>query len=115
MIEDGPPDHGVNVAPPPPVAPTTRYNAMGVLEEYAPNTVSTGTDVIEDIGPAETPSEKQAVVRRDPVIVGAGRARSVSDLAAGPAAPIDWTSVGRNDACPCGSGKKFKKCHGASM
>lgn len=23
-------------------------------------------------------------------------------------------SVGRNDPCPCGSGKKFKKCHGAS-
>jgi len=22
--------------------------------------------------------------------------------------------VGRNDPCPCGSGKKFKKCHGAS-
>ncbi len=22
-------------------------------------------------------------------------------------------SVGRNDTCPCGSGKKFKKCHGA--
>jgi hypothetical protein len=22
--------------------------------------------------------------------------------------------VGRNDACPCGSGKKFKKCHGQS-
>ncbi|MFZ2990938.1 UPF0149 family protein [Ideonella sp.] len=22
---------------------------------------------------------------------------------------------GRNDACPCGSGKKFKKCHGAQM
>jgi SEC-C motif-containing protein len=21
--------------------------------------------------------------------------------------------VGRNDACPCGSGKKYKKCHGA--
>ncbi|RYG64252.1 hypothetical protein EON80_19565 [bacterium] len=20
--------------------------------------------------------------------------------------------VGRNDACPCGSGQKFKKCHG---
>ncbi len=20
--------------------------------------------------------------------------------------------VGRNDACPCGSGKKFKNCHG---
>ena len=23
--------------------------------------------------------------------------------------------VGRNDACPCGSGKKFKNCHGATM
>ena len=24
-----------------------------------------------------------------------------------------YTNVGRNDPCPCGSGKKFKKCHGA--
>ena len=23
------------------------------------------------------------------------------------------TKVGRNDLCPCGSGKKYKKCHGA--
>jgi preprotein translocase subunit SecA len=22
--------------------------------------------------------------------------------------------VGRNDPCPCGSGKKYKKCHGAN-
>ena len=22
------------------------------------------------------------------------------------------SSVGRNDPCPCGSGKKYKKCHG---
>jgi uncharacterized protein YecA (UPF0149 family) len=22
--------------------------------------------------------------------------------------------VGRNDPCPCGSGKKFKQCHGSS-
>jgi preprotein translocase subunit SecA len=22
------------------------------------------------------------------------------------------TRVGRNDPCPCGSGKKYKKCHG---
>ncbi|MBS1709568.1 MAG: preprotein translocase subunit SecA [Armatimonadetes bacterium] len=24
---------------------------------------------------------------------------------------VDWKVVGRNDACPCGSGKKFKSCH----
>ncbi len=26
-----------------------------------------------------------------------------------------WANVGRNDPCPCGSGKKYKKCHGASV
>ncbi len=25
------------------------------------------------------------------------------------------SSTGRNDPCPCGSGKKFKKCHGANL
>jgi len=29
------------------------------------------------------------------------------------AAPVRSTKVGRNDPCPCGSGKKYKKCHGA--
>jgi len=24
----------------------------------------------------------------------------------------DEPKVGRNDPCPCGSGKKYKKCHG---
>jgi preprotein translocase subunit SecA len=23
--------------------------------------------------------------------------------------------IGRNDPCPCGSGLKFKKCHGAAL
>ncbi|MGJ8546087.1 MAG: preprotein translocase subunit SecA [Sulfitobacter sp.] len=26
--------------------------------------------------------------------------------------PATWGNPGRNDACPCGSGKKFKHCHG---
>ena len=25
-----------------------------------------------------------------------------------------YANVGRNDPCPCGSGKKYKKCHGAN-
>lgn len=31
-----------------------------------------------------------------------------------PVKPIDMfaTKTGKNDQCPCGSGKKFKKCHG---
>jgi preprotein translocase subunit SecA len=29
-----------------------------------------------------------------------------------PKDPASWGKVGRNEACPCGSGKKFKHCHG---
>jgi preprotein translocase subunit SecA len=35
----------------------------------------------------------------------------------GDSAPVQRRTgekVGRNDPCPCGSGKKFKKCHGAT-
>ena len=30
-----------------------------------------------------------------------------------PNMPESWGRVGRNEPCPCGSGKKFKHCHGA--
>jgi preprotein translocase subunit SecA len=30
-----------------------------------------------------------------------------------PDRPETWGRVGRNEACPCGSGKKYKHCHGA--
>jgi len=29
-----------------------------------------------------------------------------------PSDPSSWGRVGRNEPCPCGSGKKFKHCHG---
>ena len=48
----------------------------------------------------------------------AGSAVTEADEAAAPpAAPQPMTrtqpKVGRNDPCPCGSGKKYKQCHGA--
>jgi preprotein translocase subunit SecA len=122
VVEQGPPGDGQGgfpqePLPPPPATPTRRYNALGVLEDVVPETpVATGVEEVLDVGPSETPApEKAAAARRDPVIVGAGRARSLSDATAGGSAPVDWSSVGRNDPCPCGSGKKFKKCHGATL
>ena len=38
---------------------------------------------------------------------GNGTARAVN-----PNDPTTWGKVGRNDPCPCGSGKKYKHCHG---
>ena len=120
VIEQGPPDDGRGGfpnEPPAPTAPTRRYNALGVLEDVVPEgQVATGLDEVMDVGPTETPEPEKAVAtRRDPVIVGAGRARSLSDATSGAPATVDWSSVGRNDPCPCGSGKKFKKCHGATL
>ncbi len=49
--------------------------------------------------------ESEPQVRRD------------SDTAAAPSArpaPVGQPKVGRNEPCPCGSGKKYKHCHGRS-
>src|SRR5947209_456804 len=45
----------------------------------------------------------------------ARRARAAAAASAGAAvgARVPAGKVGRNDPCPCGSGKKFKRCHGA--
>ena len=96
-------------------APTRRYNALGVLEDLVPDDSVNGDGEPEDvvnIGPSE-PGSRKPVARAEPIVTGAGRVRSLS--AAQNATPSDWESVGRNDPCPCGSGKKFKKCHGASF
>jgi preprotein translocase subunit SecA len=42
---------------------------------------------------------------------GIGGAAAAS-AARNPKDPQSWGKVGRNEACPCGSGKKFKHCHG---
>jgi preprotein translocase subunit SecA len=40
-------------------------------------------------------------------MAGAGDTQPVQQVVRG------QEKVGRNDPCPCGSGKKYKKCHGA--
>ncbi|MBF9232741.1 preprotein translocase subunit SecA [Microvirga alba] len=42
----------------------------------------------------------------------AASAPTVPVEARDPNDPSTWGRVGRNEACPCGSGKKFKHCHG---
>ena len=58
----------------------------------------------------------------EPIDAGGFSASEVSYVAApasvdvaerDPNDPKTWGKVGRNEACPCGSGKKFKHCHGA--
>jgi len=99
--------------------PGKRFNALGVLEDIGESD-GEGTDETLDIGPAESPKQGTAV-RPEPTVHVGGRKSSLSaaagsgGIAGGPGGKADWTNVGRNDPCPCGSGKKFKKCHGANL
>ena len=91
--------------------PAKRFNAMGILEDVPAAEVET------DGGPTEraveSPVSLKPVTRGTPAIVGAGALRSLE--AGGGALPGGWENTPRNNACPCGSGKKFKKCHGANL
>ena len=90
--------------------PTRRFNALGILEDVP------GEGDVDDASEAVSDERLESGARRvatsAPAIVGAGAIRS---LAAEGGLPSGWEETPRNNACPCGSGKKFKKCHGAHL
>ncbi|CAA9354056.1 MAG: Protein translocase subunit SecA [uncultured Nocardioidaceae bacterium] len=57
----------------------------------------------------ERPKRPQNLAYSAPDEAGAAEVRG----AAGDGAQDEFAGVGRNQMCPCGSGKKYKKCHGA--
>ena len=66
--------------------------------------------------PARTPEPVGAGAPVEPAASGAGAAAGAGAGAAAPgfveSDPATWGDPGRNEPCPCGSGKKFKHCHG---
>ena len=67
-----------------------------------PRMVSTSADELEEAFMRRKRRELEQAR-----MAGAGDTPSVQQVVRG------QEKVGRNDPCPCGSGKKFKKCHGA--
>jgi preprotein translocase subunit SecA len=64
----------------------------------------------------EAPPRRAARAQATHAAVTAFGTAAPTAAPAGPAAPAAGPAeakVGRNDPCPCGSGKKYKKCHGA--
>ncbi len=67
---------------------------------------------VDKHAPAPSPQMQRAMVTSGPAKTAGNGVGAGSPRPAGTAtAPFD--KVGRNDLCPCGSGKKYKKCHGA--
>jgi preprotein translocase subunit SecA len=116
----GPPNAGPGQSAPAKAAPP---------KTAPPKTVYSGSG--PGFGPTSRPTGAYAPIRRKPA-TPEGPATSVDRLERefeerkrqelnasrgnGVAPPVEQRhsgeKVGRNDLCPCGSGKKFKKCHG---
>ncbi|MFK7944541.1 MAG: preprotein translocase subunit SecA [Paracoccaceae bacterium] len=64
----------------------------------------------EAVGAAALAGNEEAV-RRSAQAHQVASAQNAAEL--DPEDPSTWGKVGRNAPCPCGSGKKFKQCHGS--
>ena len=51
--------------------------------------------------------------RAEAAAQGAEAPAATEEVVQAPVVKSDWDKTPRNAPCPCGSGKKFKLCHGA--
>jgi preprotein translocase subunit SecA len=63
------------------------------------------------VGQGALPSARDYALQTFPPLGGQGDG-GVATLTRSADDPATWGKVGRNELCPCGSGKKFKHCHG---
>jgi len=77
-------------------------------------------ELVRETPPPQVPQQMEAH-HIDPATGEDDASGGLLTLAAAPATaterdpndPSTWGRVGRNEPCPCGSGKKYKHCHGA--
>jgi preprotein translocase subunit SecA len=82
-------------------------------QRKAPRKVRTNADELaRTIGQAksDTVDDRPNAGRRNGASAGQ---RSQNGRSPAPRPNVQQGRIGRNDPCPCGSGKKYKKCHGA--
>ena len=77
-----------------------RFQAPPEMPEFQEIHLNPGTGENEMVNPAAQNPEGQ--------LIGDDRAKLPVE-----ALPPGWEMTGRNSPCPCGSGRKFKHCHGA--
>ena len=94
---------GIARAPAPTIALPAR---MTLTHPTAP----TPTGVIGQEVDTVTPSGLRTALAPSPVLAASSPGATAAGQGISPRAK---PNVGRNDPCPCGSGKKYKKCHGA--
>ncbi len=100
-------------APPSPQTAPPRSAPPRQQLSSAAAAVASAAARVEEATPQKLPDFARALERKQErqqkdlqFQTGAGQAEAPKPVRAG-------AKVGRNDPCPCGSGKKYKKCHGA--
>ena len=83
-------------------APTAVNEQASNVEYSGPEVSVDGTASMAAVARAATAVDEQA-----PPVVEANEAAPRT-----PVVKTEWDKTGRNEPCPCGSGKKFKVCHG---
>ena len=95
---------------------TGLFRSASNIESFE-NMLSLLSRTARAVGPADAPAAPR--VQTTTTVTGGGTAEAPPAAAAPeiqlPKVTIrrETPKVGRNDPCPCGSGKKFKNCHGA--
>jgi preprotein translocase subunit SecA len=102
QILEAPTDPGDSGAGPESGGPPLRLGGRGGNGHRPPRSVATSVDEIE-----ENFQRKKRRELESARMAGSGEQQTVQQVVRGSA------KIGRNDACPCGSGKKYKKCCGA--
>jgi len=94
--------------------PQRSMQMQGASEDLAAGTFessSGGPTNGSQAAPPE-PLKSEPVKAKNGVEVTIRTRPSTPESSSTPPSPSAFGHVGRNDPCPCGSGKKFKKCHG---
>lgn len=92
---------------------TVTINKPEPQRKAAPRNVRTNADAIAKAsGQAKSETEMQQAKTNAARRNGTNNGKSTNS-ANNVQRPTSIGRIGRNDPCPCGSGKKYKKCHGA--
>jgi preprotein translocase subunit SecA len=105
-------------ATPPEDMPPGGFAPDGVYRNGAPafETIPTGQiapQPAQQAAPRMDPATAERLLGPAPKYEATNLHTNRGDGEPAKAKPIAVEKVGRNDLCPCGSGKKYKRCHGA--
>ena len=98
---------------------TEAYNLFESLTAHLREAVTAQLVRVEIVPPEEQPELPQMAAHKldpntgeDEMAFAQASLAPVAPSERDPNNPATWGKVGRNEDCPCGSGKKFKHCHG---